>query len=124
MFRLLEWFFYDVLHFTHHASKACPHMKGRLSELSDGSAKGIMRWYTERHVAGCPGCRSTLDGLRLLRDRLLRLGAKDSGSDPSTGTGTSPTDGIDEKLTLTPDRWQAVTKSWEQTDEKIAADSE
>jgi hypothetical protein len=111
MFRLLEWFFYDVLHLKHYGDKACPHMKRKLSDLSDDTARGISRWYTERHVAGCPGCASTLKGLRHLRSQLLSLDKQAPG--PSEEEGA--------KLTLSPERWQAVTTSWQQTDEKLAA---
>jgi hypothetical protein len=109
MFRWLEWFFYDVLKFAHHPDRACPHMKGRLSDLTDGTAKGIRRWYTERHVTGCPGCASTLSGLRLLRARLLGIGKGETKTTPPA-----------ESLTLAPERWQEITRSWEQTDEKLA----
>jgi hypothetical protein len=109
MFRLLEWFFYDVLHLQHFPDAPCPHMKDRLSDLSDGTAKGISRWYAERHVAGCPGCSSRLSGLRLLRDRLLRL---DTAPPAESGrAGGAPI--------LSPERWNAITRSWEQIDAKL-----
>jgi hypothetical protein len=114
MFRLLEWFFYKVLHFKHYRDKPCPHMKQRLSDLCDDTARGISRWYTERHVASCPGCSSTLQGLRRLRSRLL-------GLDKQAPELLEESEDADAKLTLSPERWQAVTESWEQTDEKLAA---
>ncbi len=114
MFRWLEWFFYDVLRFAHHPDRACPHMKGNLSDLSDDTAKGIKRWYTERHVSGCPGCSSTLSGLRLLRARLLGMGRADTVTPSPSSSETK------DALTLTPERWQAITESWEQTDQKLA----
>jgi hypothetical protein len=110
MFRLLEWFFYDVLKMKHSANRPCPHMKARLSDLSDDTAKGISRWYTRLHVDGCPGCLSTLKGLQQLRSRLLRL-----DSPHAAGPGEP-----EENLRLAPERWQAVTRSWEQTDEALA----
>jgi hypothetical protein len=109
MFRLLEWFFYRVLHAHHYSDKPCTHMKNRLSDMSDGSAKGFTRWYTERHISGCPGCSGTLSGLRALRARLLRIGS------PS-----SPVPEAEDKLALSPDRWQAVTEAWEESDKTAA----
>ncbi len=112
MFRLLEWFFYDVLHLRHYPDRPCPHLKDRLSDLCDNTAKGLSRWYTERHVRGCPGCSNTLRGLRLVRSRLLRLdNAEKSARAEKTDT----------RLNLSPERRQAVVQSWEQTDEKLAA---
>src|SRR5512142_2933711 len=52
----------------------CRHMARWVSALADGSLRGIPRWYTRLHVAGCPRCRAALEALRALRDRLLRLG--------------------------------------------------
>jgi hypothetical protein len=110
MFRMLEWLFYDVLKMKHYPDKPCPHMKGRLSELSDDTAKGLSRWYTQLHVGGCPGCMSTLTGLRRLRSRLLRL------DEPNPNTAREPEDA----LKLSADRWIAITQSWEKTDEAVA----
>lgn len=109
MFRLLEWFFYDVLHLAHNPDRPCPHMKGKLSDLADDTAKGIARWYTQQHVSGCPGCGSTLSGLRLIRARLLGIGKSDGAA---SGDGISPA--------LSPDRRQAVADAWERIDEELA----
>jgi hypothetical protein len=110
MFRLLEWLFYDVLKMKHYPDKPCPHMKKGLSQLSDNTARGVSRWYTELHVGGCPGCMSTLNGLRQLRLRLLRLDKPDSGISPEA----------DDALKLSADRWTAITRSWEKSDEVLA----
>ena len=109
MFRLLERFLYRILPFKHFPDRECRHMKNKISDLSDDTATGISRWYTERHMAGCPGCLSTLQGLRRLRARLLGLGESDSHVYGEA----------EDKLTLSPDRWQAVTESWKQADERV-----
>src|SRR5512142_2906474 len=58
----------------------CRHMARWVSALADGSLRGLPRWYTRMHVAGCPRCRAALEALRALRDRLLGLGRSDRGA--------------------------------------------
>lgn len=52
----------------------CPHMVVPLSQMADGTARGLIRWLAEQHVAHCPQCSASLTGLQSLRDRLRELG--------------------------------------------------
>ncbi|HVK05808.1 MAG TPA: hypothetical protein VM490_20220, partial [Armatimonadaceae bacterium] len=52
----------------------CPQMRTFLSQLADGTARGLVRWYAERHVARCGHCSAALAGLRNLRTRLRAFG--------------------------------------------------
>jgi hypothetical protein len=45
-----------------------------LSQMADGTARGLMRWLAEQHVGHCPQCSAALKGLRILRERLRLLG--------------------------------------------------
>lgn len=46
----------------------CDEMEDRLNEYLDGELPGTERQEVDRHLAGCPGCRETLRGLRSIRD--------------------------------------------------------
>lgn len=54
-------------------ARPCLHMKGMLSGLSDGTLKGLLRWYAERHVAGCRHCAPSLSAIVVLEARLRSL---------------------------------------------------
>jgi hypothetical protein len=44
--------------------------------LYAGGEVGVWRhWLVERHLAGCPDCRGSVDGFRSARERLQRAGA-------------------------------------------------
>jgi hypothetical protein len=47
-------------------------MEEHLQETADGSAKGLIRWYTLLHVRICPHCHMYLDRMKELRDRLRK----------------------------------------------------
>ena len=89
-------------HRYHEDAQPCPHMKGLLSRLSDGTLGGLARWYTEQHVKGCPGCAAGLSALRGLRDRLRALLA---GVAPVPSSATEPP-------VLRSERRTAVLQAW------------
>ena len=78
--------------------KPCPHMETCVSAWLDGALNGLLRWYTEWHVAHCRRCADAVPVLRALRARLRRL--SETPSDP-----------------LTPERRAAVVSGWERADQ-------
>lgn len=82
-------------------------MRVLLSELVSGNLKGVMKWFTESHAAGCPRCKPALTGLFDLKGRLQSLNA--------------PTP-KDDELTLTPERRAAVESAWEKADADAAGE--
>ncbi len=66
-------------------ARPCPHMVVPLSQMADGTARGLVRWLAEQHVAHCPQCTASLQGLHSLRDRLRELGVP-QGAPPSDPT--------------------------------------
>jgi anti-sigma factor RsiW len=85
--------------------KPCPHMRTWVSAWIDGRLTGLARWYTERHVHGCPQCQSSLPFLRGMRARLLRFAAP-------------PPDAA-----LPPERWAQVEAEWERAERDLAPPS-
>ncbi|MBV9849443.1 MAG: zf-HC2 domain-containing protein [Armatimonadetes bacterium] len=79
--------------------KPCPHMETWVSAWLDGALTGLMRWYTEWHVAHCPRCTDAVPVLRALRARLRRLSETPGGE------------------ALTPERRAAVVSGWERADQ-------
>ena len=51
----------------------CRYMRIWVSELADGSLRGLARWYTELHVKGCPHCKPAFEAIRVLRVRLQSI---------------------------------------------------
>jgi hypothetical protein len=76
----------------------CPHMRVLLSDLASGNLRGVMKWFTEQHAAGCPRCHPALESLRDLRGRLLNLGKPNPK---------------DEELVLTPEQRAEVEAAWD-----------
>ena len=81
--------------------KPCPHMRVWVSALADGTLAGIVRWYTERHIAGCPQCQKGLANVHALHQRLQQISA-DGGRDAEP---------------LPPARWAALDASWKAAEE-------
>lgn len=79
----------------------CPHMRILLSDLVSGDLRGVMKWFTEQHAAGCPRCRPALEGLRQLRVRLQTLAVPNPK---------------DEEIALDQERRTAVEAAWDATD--------
>ncbi len=80
---------------------ACPHMRGLLSSLSDGTLKhGILRWYTIKHSELCPCCRQALESLRLIGAELDVMRAR------RTDARLSSTD------------WATIEAAWDETDKQ------
>ena len=94
-------------HRYHEDAQPCPHMKGLLSRLSDGTLGGLARWYTEQHVKGCPGCEAGLSALRGLRDRLRAL----AGVAPVPSSATEPP-------VLRSERRTAVLRAWADAEQR------
>ena len=79
--------------------KPCPHMQTLVSAWVDGKLTGLTRWYTEKHVQGCPQCQSSLPFLKTLHFRLSVIGK----AAPVTQ--------------LSDDRWAAVEAAWEDSEQ-------
>ena len=54
--------------------EACAHMESYVSALSDGSLSGLALWYTRWHLFTCRKCTAAFKALRILRERLWKLG--------------------------------------------------
>lgn len=52
----------------------CWFMRQWVSALSDNTLKGWARWYANLHVARCPNCKTALEDLTALHERMQRLG--------------------------------------------------
>ncbi len=76
-------------------TKPCPHMRLLVSALADGALRGIARWYTQKHIDGCPQCRKGLATIRDVRGRLRAIHAE-----------------VDAQAPLTPEQWAAVEAAW------------
>ena len=63
----------------------CAHMESYVSALSDGSLKGLALWYTKWHLFTCRKCSAAFRGLRILRERLWKLGQSAGNSTGLTG---------------------------------------
>jgi hypothetical protein len=66
--------------------RPCWYMHRWVNALADSSLSGLARWYANLHVAGCPQCRTALDELRALRDRLRTLGKASASLRPGAIT--------------------------------------
>lgn len=86
-------------------SRPCLHMKSMLSGLSDGTLKGLLRWYAERHVAGCRHCAPALSAIVVLEARLRSLRV------------TGPED--DARLRLDEVHRAAAEKGWNAIDAEV-----
>ena len=51
----------------------CKHMEGMVSSLADGSLRGPARWYTQLHTMHCSQCRTALNHLRVVIDKVADL---------------------------------------------------
>ena len=70
-------------------------MRLLVSALADGALTGVARWYTRRHIDGCPQCQKGLATIQEVRDRLRLIHEKDAAS-----------------ATLSPEQWAAVEAAW------------
>ena len=78
--------------------KPCPHMKGLLNRMAEGSLSGLLLWYTKYHAAHCPDCNKTLHALSRLINRLCNL-------KPAA------------KTELPTERWQNIEDQWKEAEE-------
>lgn len=85
--------------------KPCRHMQTLVSAWVDGKLTGLARWYTEKHVQGCPQCQSSLPFLRSLHFRLSGLGKAQTPE------------------RLSEKRWEAVHAAWAQADPESRAEN-
>ena len=53
--------------------RPCKHMEGMVSAYADGSLKGPARWYTQLHALHCTQCRSAIQHLRVVIDKVSDL---------------------------------------------------
>jgi hypothetical protein len=53
-----------------HKLEPCGFMRRSISGLVDGTLRGAIAVYARFHIARCVRCRTALEGLRALRDRL------------------------------------------------------
>jgi len=91
----------------------CGFMRELLSSLADDTLRGVMRWYAEHHVAGCPHCSAALVGLRELRARLREFGL------PAVNREEKATDAVVSSLRLlSPERRAAIAAAWESLDQE------
>src|SRR5436305_15009166 len=60
----------------------CEHLKDQASACADGTLGGFARLYMWLHMKTCGRCRKAFLALRVLRERLLGLGVRSSGSTP------------------------------------------
>jgi hypothetical protein len=86
--------------------KPCWHMQTLVSAWTDGKLKGLAKWYTERHVADCPQCQSSLPFLKELHGRLFTL----AGQTPPASAES-----------LAEERWEAVENAWKEAETKQSA---
>ena len=94
----------------------CGFMREMLSSLADGTLKGVMRWYAEHHVAGCPHCSAALVGLRELRTRLREFGLPAVVPDEPIDVPVAKEGGS--LRLLSPERRAAITAAWEKMDQE------
>jgi anti-sigma factor RsiW len=83
----------------------CVQMRTLLSQMADGTLRGLLRRYAEAHISRCTHCQSALRGLNRLRERLKSLGAS-----PAAATVSVPS--------LTVERRATVEAAWAQMDEE------
>lgn len=81
-------------------TKPCSHMRVWVSALADGALTGIPRWYTERHIAGCPQCQKGLTTIHTMRDRLQTVHET-----------------VAEDVLLSQERWASVELNWERIEQ-------
>lgn len=77
----------------------CHHMKVLLSRLSDDTLKGLAKWYTEFHAAGCPKCRTAVEALRRLPAHVRYLAQEELERQPEP--------------TLSRERWIQIEEAWQ-----------
>jgi hypothetical protein len=68
-------------------ARPCPQMHTLVSQLSDGTLKGLRRWYAEQHTARCARCSHALESLVETEARLRIHGAaqdESAGNPPAT----------------------------------------
>lgn len=66
--------------------KPCAHMRTLVSAWTDGTLRGLPRWYTEAHIKGCPQCQASLPFLRSLKARVGELAEAGPPPEPLTDT--------------------------------------
>lgn len=79
--------------------KPCAHMRTLVSAWTDGTLRGLPRWYTEAHIKGCPQCQASLPFLRSLKARFGEMAEAGPAPEPLTDT-----------------RRLAVESAWEQAE--------
>jgi predicted anti-sigma-YlaC factor YlaD len=84
----------------------CRQMRTLLSQMADGTLRGLLRRFAEAHLSRCAHCQSALRGLHRLRERMHRPGA----ATPAAETAPS--------LALTPERRAAVEAAWARIEEE------
>jgi len=90
----------------------CGFMHEMLNSLADESAHGIVRWYAEQHVAGCPYCSAALVGLKELRVRLRAFGLPALPEEETSTTTEEPVLRL-----LSPERRAAIAAAWERQEQ-------
>lgn len=78
-------------------------MRSLVSAWLDGKLTGVLRWYTEWHMAHCPQCAASIPFFRSLQGRLRIL--------------YSPGD-ADEGLSA--DRWASIASAFEAVEAEAA----
>ena len=66
--------------------KPCAHMRTLVSAWTDGTLRGLPRWYTEAHLKGCPQCQASLPFLRSLKARVGELADAGPAPEPLADT--------------------------------------
>lgn len=66
--------------------KPCAHMRTLVSAWTDGTLRGLPRWFTEAHIKGCPQCQASLPFLRSLKARFGELAEAGPPPEPLTDT--------------------------------------
>ena len=56
----------------------CKHMELMVNSYADGSLKGPARWYTQLHAMHCTQCRTAIERLRVVIDKVSYLREEDS----------------------------------------------
>jgi predicted anti-sigma-YlaC factor YlaD len=82
---------------AHTSLTPCLHMRTLISVAVDGSLVGVLHRFTHGHIAKCPPCRQTYNGLIVLRQRLQQLGQNDRTIVPQT---------------LGETRWAQIEEAW------------
>ena len=80
----------------------CPQMRTLLSQMADGTLRGLLGRYARAHVARCAHCQEALGALQRVVRHLRHL-IEAHNADVAPGG-------------LAPDRWVIVTKAMEEAE--------